>query len=677
VKIVKDISIYREASKRYSLKALAFLSNIFSPKSIRMQLLASLWLGVGGSLLVVNLISARIENKKAIEVTVSHLGNVADDIAFITNEWTTNFSQTLHLLSSTESIKSLDSFKSNLIFNKLKSIFPYRHWRLWDQYGNLVASSAISVAPNAELMRNHKYFIDAMNGKESFSIRHNCLMNKPCFILNVPVYSEHQESSGLPRSKPIGVISSAVTLTDIEKNSHLDYFQDGLRTDLHEYFTAPATTSFQNKIYSGAEVFIVSPAGHVIFPVSKINDALSLKTPSELMKTEWASFIKLGIQNKRDIMGEEVVVSGHRYFVFTKRLSPTWNVVALADSATALKKVRAEMASKRMYQILGLLIFSVITYIIAGRFTEPLNVATNAIKKLSTGKLHLNIKTTRKDEIGDLFDNINSLSSNLVRLIKQEKESIVNQSQIKTASKIHQDFILKLLPNNSHIEISAAFLPAYELGADWYDALIIDDTTFFLIADVCDKGIPSALFMSVFRSLVRFACEDEYSALGSEKIEEVLLNTISRVNNYIAKTHADLAMFATVFMAAYSPKEDHIHYVSAGHEKLLIIKSVDQQDILYSSGPIVGIFPDAIYKVERANFQPGDILFGYSDGLVDARSPEGKAWGFQMLKDSLLGIEPKTTSAEQVMSQILEKVESHRDGAERFDDLTLLVVKAL
>ena len=647
-----------------------------------MQLLASLWLGVGGSLLVVNLISARIENKKAIDVTVSHLGSIAYDIAFITNEWTTNFSQTLHLLSSTKSVRSLDSIQSNLIFNELKSIFPYRHWRLWDKYGNLVASSAISVAPNAASMRNHKYFIDAMNGKESFSIRHNCLMNKPCFILNIPVYSEHPKSSRLPRSKPIGVITSAVTLDDIEKNSNLDYYReglmkDGLTKDLDEYANAPVTTSFQNKIYSGTEVFIASPAGHVIFPISKINNLLSLKTPSELMKTEWASFIKLGIQNKRDIMGEEVVVSGHRYFVFTKRLSPTWNVVALADSATALKKVRAEMASKRMYQILGLLIFSVITYIIAGRFTEPLNVATNAIKKLSTGKLHLNIKTTRKDEIGDLFDNVNSLSSNLVRLIKQEKENIVTQSQIKTARKIHQDFILKLLPNNSHIEISAAFLPAYDLGADWYDALIIDDIIFFLIADVCDKGIPSALFMSVFRSLVRFACEDEYSELGSEKIEEVLLNTISRVNNYIAKTHADSAMFATVFMAAYSPKEDHIHYVSAGHEKLVIIKSADQHDILYSSGPIVGIFPDAIYKVERANFQPGDILFGYSDGLVDARSPEGKAWGFQMLKDSLLGIEPKTTSAEQVMSQILQKVESHRDGAERFDDLTLLVVKAL
>ena len=83
------------------------------------------------------------------------------------------------------------------------------------------------------------------------------------------------------------------------------------------------------------------------------------------MKTEWASFIKLGIQNKRDIMGEEVVVSGHRYFVFTKRLSPTWNVVALADSATALKKVRAEMASKRMYQILGLLIINQTKHLIS------------------------------------------------------------------------------------------------------------------------------------------------------------------------------------------------------------------------------------------------------------------------------------------------------------------------
>lgn len=48
-----------------------------------------------------------------------------------------------------------------------------------------------------------------------------------------------------------------------------------------------------------------------------------------------------------------------------------------------------------------------------------------------------------------------------------------------------------------------------------------------------------------------------------------------------------------------------------------------------------------------------------------------------MLKDALLDIDPKTTSADQVMNKILEKVESHRDGAERFDDLTLLVIKSL
>lgn len=136
-------------------------------------------------------------------------------------------------------------------------------------------------------------------------------------------------------------------------------------------------------------------------------------------------------------------------------------------------------------------------------------------------------------------------------------------------------------------------------------------------------------------------------------------------------------MFATMFMAAYSPKEDHIHYVSADHEKIIIIKSSHINSILDTTGPIAGIFPDAIYSVEQASFQPGDILFGYSDGLVDARYPGGKAWGFKMLKDSLLDIDPKTTSADQVMNQILEKVERHRDGAERFDDLTLLVIKSL
>lgn len=69
---------------------------------------------------------------------------------------------------------------------------------------------------------------------------------------------------------------------------------------------------------------------------------------------------------------------------------------------------------------------------------------------------------------------------------------------MKTARNLHQDFTAKLLTYDNYIEIAATFLPAYELGADWHDALQIGDIIFFLIADVCDKGIPFALFMSVF-----------------------------------------------------------------------------------------------------------------------------------------------------------------------------------
>ena len=157
-----------------------------------------------------------------------------------------------------------------------------------------------------------------------------------------------------------------------------------------------------------------------------------------------------------------------------------------------------------------------------------------------------------------------------------------------------------MLTYDNHIEIAATFLPAYELGADWHDALQIGDIIFFLIADVCDKGIPIALFMSVFRSLVRFAFEDEYAKQGDKIIVTVLLNTVSRINNYIATTHSDSAMFATMFMVAYSPKEDHIYCVSAGNEKI-IIRSFHINSTLGTTGPIVGIFPDAIYSVEHGD----------------------------------------------------------------------------
>jgi sigma-B regulation protein RsbU (phosphoserine phosphatase) len=90
----------------------------------------------------------------------------------------------------------------------------------------------------------------------------------------------------------------------------------------------------------------------------------------------------------------------------------------------------------------------------------------------------------------------------------------------------------------------------------------------------------------------------------------------------------------------------------------------------------VGIFPGAKYTVKCADVDPGEMLFTYTDGLIDARSPSGEAWGIERLKTMLKLVEPAMTTAAEVLASITRQVNAHRADAEQFDDMTLLVMKA-
>jgi sigma-B regulation protein RsbU (phosphoserine phosphatase) len=92
-------------------------------------------------------------------------------------------------------------------------------------------------------------------------------------------------------------------------------------------------------------------------------------------------------------------------------------------------------------------------------------------------------------------------------------------------------------------------------------------------------------------------------------------------------------------------------------------------------GPAVGIFPGAKYTVKQTDLKPGEILFTYTDGLIDARSPSGEAWGIERVKAMLSTVEPAMTSAADVLASTIKQVNYHRADAEQFDDMTLLVMK--
>jgi sigma-B regulation protein RsbU (phosphoserine phosphatase) len=211
-----------------------------------------------------------------------------------------------------------------------------------------------------------------------------------------------------------------------------------------------------------------------------------------------------------------------------------------------------------------------------------------------------------------------------------------------------------------------------------------------VIADVCDKGVGAALFMALFRSLIRIfsgqttlaglACSVEDSnpkavETGVALSETNALKAIQLTNDYIVQNHEELAMFATVFFGVLDPKTGALTYINGGHDPLYILNpSGGVRQKLGPTGPAVGIRPDATLEIQRARLNPGEILFGYTDGVTEASAKDGK---FFKEKKLLTQLKTGSASAPQLLDKISTEVKNHIGGAEQFDDITMLAVRRL
>jgi serine phosphatase RsbU (regulator of sigma subunit) len=217
----------------------------------------------------------------------------------------------------------------------------------------------------------------------------------------------------------------------------------------------------------------------------------------------------------------------------------------------------------------------------------------------------------------------------------------------------------------------------------------------FVVADVCDKGVGAALFMALFRSLIRiFSGQTSLNGLpltcsdaildDSEQLKEnptinpnhfKALKAVQLTNKYIALNHGELAMFATLFFGILDPDTGKLSYISGGHEPLYIVNSsggVKAQ--LASTGPVVGIEPIISFKIQQTQMEPGDILLGYTDGVTEANAVDGSFFSVEKLRAVL---DAPSSSASDLLDRIADRLQKHIGEAEQFDDITLLAIRRI
>ncbi len=247
------------------------------------------------------------------------------------------------------------------------------------------------------------------------------------------------------------------------------------------------------------------------------------------------------------------------------------------------------------------------------------------------------------------------------------------ERELDIARDIQAGFLPRHLPAVPGWDLAAWFQPARRVGGDFYDAFPVvgGQHMALVIADVCDKGVGAALFMALFRSLVRARAEAMPLRRGDATAQLEAL--VVSVNEYIARTHGDANMFATLFVGMLDTTSGELVYVNGGHEQPLICQGTSVRCELQPTGPAVGMLSGMKFQARRERIDPGERLVLFTDGIVDARNAVGEAFSRRRLQAGVQA--SQAGSAADTVQTIRRAVDRYADNDEQFDDLTLLVVR--
>jgi serine phosphatase RsbU (regulator of sigma subunit) len=246
------------------------------------------------------------------------------------------------------------------------------------------------------------------------------------------------------------------------------------------------------------------------------------------------------------------------------------------------------------------------------------------------------------------------------------------ERELEIGREIQLGFLPDALPCPAGWELRARFRPARQVAGDFYDAFAMPDGRVGLVlADVCGKGVGAALFMALFRTLIRALAEPQLAAAPS--VADGLHATVQATNDYIARTHGSANMFATTFAAVLDPATGVLDYVNAGHELPAVVDASGRvRARLAPTGPALGLMPDLEFVVASEQLGAGETLFAYTDGVVDARDPRNEPFGEDRLM-ALLGTDGAGVAG--LLQRIDADLDAHIGTAEQFDDVAMLAIR--
>lgn len=308
---------------------------------------------------------------------------------------------------------------------------------------------------------------------------------------------------------------------------------------------------------------------------------------------------------------------------------------------------------------------------------------TYTYQAIHEGQVNTTTKRTRKD--GSLVDvdllalpiivsneriGFIAIYHDLTELKQIERSLRINNEkmtrELQLAGEIQNSFLPKDLPNIPDWFIDAQIISASETSGDFYDIRILPDGKLLvLIADVIDKGVGAALFMSLCWSLFRLISEQHKNS-PSEVFQEV---------NKRILTDTQSGQFVTVFFGLLDPTSGELIYSNAGHCPPYLMRCANNGELLRltNTGMPLGIDKNQTWEEEIIHIAAGDSIIFYTDGIIESMNISGDFYGEENLQKILQVATCK--KVEDLKDALLADVQDFVGLNAQMDDIGIIVIK--
>jgi sigma-B regulation protein RsbU (phosphoserine phosphatase) len=421
---------------------------------------------------------------------------------------------------------------------------------------------------------------------------------------------------------------------------------------------------------AGLNLTIATKTGWILFDTdpAALFSGKNLKD-DPLFQSTSASKLSSGAQEYDDVDGRHYLASyvqpGLELLVFSKA---DWK-----------KAIRATYELLIKFGLLGLMAIGaalVFAIVFSKTLTRPINRLYEATKEVAKGNFDFQLAATSGDEIGALTGSFNVMSQQINMLIQSQADKIHLENELAIASTVQQTLIPPPEFRNKDIYIHSIYQSASQCGGDWWGFFGVGRKLCVMIADATGHGMPSALITASARScfsiMHKLAQEDEDFSFSPSAM-------LSFANRVVYDASMGKIMM-TFYIGVIDFDAMTLTYSSAGHNPPWLFKKAEDGSFslqsLVALGMRLGEGRDSpVFEEKSVPIAQGDILFLYTDGLMEGKDLEGNMYGKKRVRrtvESALAGGPQSV-IETIMADFLK----YNEGKALDDDVTLATAQIL